>query len=351
LLDLLYHPSNLGITEEVSSKCGSPSLHFNWMVKSFLLCYDNVWANVLSTKWIERVDAIGDGSEFDIIREDVRSLFMRNDTFRSYTEFTLSIADDFMPENVVPDYPPPSFVADKGYGGWCSAVIPAWWLANAENDEQRSKDIYEILSTGSGEHVTGGFVGKAHDQTTAVPPYQRESGLSSPSLQRIDTELHSRLLKSFLNKTLDGVKAFPGITEVNHVCIDSFGPMKTDVSKPCPEEFTLEEKEAQCIGVQESIWGTDYLARLEDVKLKVDPSNLFDCNYCIKPTGYHTADITTTPTNSPVANVATTNSPVVDDATESPTSDADESSMVKLIPNFDTGIGMVMIYVLELLYF
>ena len=48
------------------------------------------------------------------------------------------------------------------------------------------------------------------------------------------------------------------------------------------------------LNIQESVWGPETLAKLEAIKTKVDPDNLFDCYPCIKP-----ADWTASPTAVP----------------------------------------------------
>ncbi len=40
-------------------------------------------------------------------------------------------------------------------------------------------------------------------------------------------------------------------------------------------------REEQCVSLQEHVWGTDGLARLEAIKAKVDPHSLFQCQKCV----------------------------------------------------------------------
>ena len=49
----------------------------------------------------------------------------------------------------------------------------------------------------------------------------------------------------------------------------------------CPRDLTHAEKEEQCVSVQEHVWGTDGLAKLEAIKAKVDPQGLFQCQKCV----------------------------------------------------------------------
>ena len=42
-----------------------------------------------------------------------------------------------------------------------------------------------------------------------------------------------------------------------------------------------EERDDKCISLQETVWGTDVLKRLESIKDKLDPNYMFDCNGCV----------------------------------------------------------------------
>ena len=37
----------------------------------------------------------------------------------------------------------------------------------------------------------------------------------------------------------------------------------------------------KCVSVQEHVWGTDGLAKLEAIKAKLDPQGLFQCQKCV----------------------------------------------------------------------
>ena len=72
-----------------------------------------------------------------------------------------------------------------------------------------------------------------------------------------------------------------GGTEYNHIGSDAFGPLKDDHSAYCPGDLTHAEREEKCVSVQEHVWGTDGLAKLEAIKAKVDPQGLFQCQKCV----------------------------------------------------------------------
>ena len=62
---------------------------------------------------------------------------------------------------------------------------------------------------------------------------------------------------------------------------DAFGPLKSDHTKYCPGYLTHAEREEQCVSLQEFVWGTDTLQRLEKIKKAVDPKDLFQCQKCV----------------------------------------------------------------------
>jgi hypothetical protein len=74
---------------------------------------------------------------------------------------------------------------------------------------------------------------------------------------------------------------FPPVFGGNHAGMLSSGPRKDDWTKACPPEWTLEERAEKCISVQEAVFGTTGLKRLEAIKEAVDPNYMFDCNGCI----------------------------------------------------------------------
>lgn len=66
----------------------------------------------------------------------------------------------------------------------------------------------------------------------------------------------------------------------NHMTT-AWGSMKADWSKPCPAELSKAEREDQCFGLQEAVWGTAGLEELTEIKKDVDPKSLFQCFGCV----------------------------------------------------------------------
>ena len=131
------------------------------------------------------------------------------------------------------------------YSGWCSAPVPAAWLA------EKSDLVLEAFAVNdaNGGHLTGGDVAIAHDQMNAVPLTERRSGFGNGSLHGLSTDLQERLLAAFLDKNntssddSSSNKEFPGISEFNHICSDSYGPLKSNWTKLCPANLTTAQVE------------------------------------------------------------------------------------------------------------
>ena len=174
----------------------------------------------------------------------------------------------------------------RPYSGWCSAQVPHWFLAaGCENKSIENLLLIEtfLLNSGFGGHVTGGDVSVAHDQMNAVPITERQSGFAAAGFAGLPTNLQEQLLKVFLNETIAKGESFPGISEFNHICSDSHGPLKSDMTKPCNLEYSEDKKDKLCYSMQESVWGIEGTKKLEKIKDAVDPDGLFYCYGCIQP--------------------------------------------------------------------
>ncbi len=156
--------------------------------------------------------------------------------------------------------------------GWpnkWSALIPSAWFL------QKNDDVHMmVMEEGREFHIMGGNVGKLHDQMTSLSDIYRIAGASSVSHPGWYQSVSAFYPEAPESKVLGG-------TDYNHFYADAYGPLKSDLSTGCPDGLTHAESEEQCVSVQEHVWGTDGLAKLEAIKAKVDPQGLFQCQKCV----------------------------------------------------------------------
>jgi len=278
-LDFLFNPEIINVTTNTSNHCGSPGM---WFAVPNLYClgkdaadtakdsYDRSMTSCANEVFPEYLDILPDVLEQFYIDGPHDSLisFVNNDGGLNIN----------VPGQLVDDGPS---ILPQGvpYSGWSSAQVPESWLASKNDDVI---DTF-VFKQGYGSHVTGGNVAIAHDQMNAVPLPERQSGLSSAGFGYLPLDLQERLLTTFLNETISTGKSFPGITEFNHIASYSYGPLKSDMTKMCPDDFNTEEKEDKCFSMQESVWGVELTEKLEGIKYAVDPEHLFYCYGCIEP--------------------------------------------------------------------
>jgi len=166
-----------------------------------------------------------------------------------------------------------------------SALFPTAWILS------KSPEVYQFLMKAASEscnvHVMGGNVAIASDGMTAVSQSERGAafqtlvftnmgdwGFKQGELESLEKNVRAWLLPY---QTADGGNKFLGATEYNHISPDVVGPLKKDWTSPCPRDLTREERSNQCMSLQEAVWGTDMLAKLESIKKEFDAQHLFNC--------------------------------------------------------------------------
>lgn len=272
---VLYNPEEVGLDDDTSKHCGSPSMVFiPWSLYPFqLYCYDPA-QEALAAAWQKRVD------DSNVYMKQLLDGLLVSRLVVGWSEKLLAQFDGlplYQGKQVVADFPWPQYVPIFGQKGWVSGLVPERWFREAGKE-----DIYAIFSNIAvwGGHTTGMNVGVADDGWSAVTTEQRTSGLSAVDLSWVEPEAAERLLQ-FMTRDAETGGDFPAITEPNHVYAHEFGPLKSNLTALCPEDFSVAEKEEKCVNIKEAIWGTKRLARLENIKASLDPENLFRCSLCI----------------------------------------------------------------------
>ena len=243
-------PSMLNVTKEMSNACGSANSRI------YTYCYGE---DDIMSAWSRLLDErnISDATE-------CVSKTAWNDSVEYVT-----MGDDERFPGKVRDGPFP------GFPPWSRAntLIPHSWI------EENWDTFKEKYLTGDEYYSFGGAATTASDQANALSQAHRDAATMSVYIPRDEnfwTNVFPQMFSSS-DKT-----NFPPVANSNHAAgVSDFGPLKEDWTKQCPDEYTLEMRDAKCISFQEFIYGTERLKRLEEIKLAVDPDFMFDCDYCI----------------------------------------------------------------------
>lgn len=291
LVDFMFAPGKIGISDDASIHCGSPALNYQTTSIASINCVskNSFWPEI-SSAWNQTVHGTKLAAR-DPELANLLSKYLISDgesagigPFSGWADLMKKELGDHQnniyPPGVVPDSPLPSPVPDRKIGTYCSINLPLGLLQSDDEDEREL--VFKVLDVAGGEHVTGGNVAKASDGMTAVPPSERISGQSSvyfqSAIDHYGDDILSDVLSAVYKYASDPHGTFPGFSEYNHLCADAKTPSKADWTKDCSEE-----DEEECFSVQESIWGETLYAKLQGIKAAVDPDYLFDCYQCVKP--------------------------------------------------------------------
>lgn len=332
-IDYLWNPSALGVDPEITKKCGytNPAINLFEGIKGFstigtykhvnIMCRSEAANSNLLEAWQKYVPTSpylpATGNYTDLIKDvitpckfitqsidrymsDVSTVgytdgvFCEGKTPRAFlpaskrdlpSEIEKFRETDLSKQNPMGHMNAPEGGATYWPYSWAS-MIPVAALADAED---RPFWIDFFLRTGGNGHALGGNINISSDGMTPQPIGYREAAvqITLPSwLPGIDgnytkyeeyiSEVQKRVLKHLgVNGTAPGEASFPGFTDPNHQPGWYAGPLKTDWTQACPLEISAEEREELCLSVQETMYGTRNLQRLESIKSEIDPKNLF----------------------------------------------------------------------------
>ena len=142
---------------------------------------------------------------------------------------------------------------------------------------EKSELTYEILRGATESHYFGANSAISSDGMDSMSWAFRKAALGlqwkrdDETLEMVQAAVVEHLLRD--PEYVEG--EFPGFQELNHVEGNSALPLAGDWSKICPREYTAQERREKCMSVQETVWGTRNLERLEAIKESVDPDGVF----------------------------------------------------------------------------
>ncbi|EJK72981.1 hypothetical protein THAOC_05429 [Thalassiosira oceanica] len=164
----------------------------------------------------------------------------------------------------------------------------------------------EFIYVGGSYYLAfGSGTASASDQANSLSEAHRQAAFKA--LVPADNFYGSEFASLFNTTDAD---SFPSFKGANHVGNTFMGPMRDDWTRACPPDLTQEERAAECVSIQETLWGTEALARLERIKEAIDPNYMFDCEGCVgnnrvrrdAPTNSDTEGEASTPAGSSESN-------------------------------------------------
>jgi len=285
-ISFLYDPSSLGVDAETSNRCGESNPAFSlkrgervwWCMGSAAERMLRSWQQFLNESSVPQ----------DMLPELLALLVPVNKHSYGFEAVQNGRTIDWVPKGHMPDDDGAATVPLPS-GAWSSTFPVAWLL-------QRSPEVYGTLlplaQADSKFHIMGGNVALASDGMTAISKVEREAAfqvsiptdMASPKIAALASHLklpsEASLRKLFLPYVANGTH-FLGGTEYNHISADVVGPLKTNFAEPCPSDYSEEQRQEECLSLQESVWGTEMLAKLEAIKAGVDPNGLLSCYFCV----------------------------------------------------------------------
>mmetsp|Transcript_37861 Transcript_37861/g.55342 ORF Transcript_37861/g.55342 Transcript_37861/m.55342 type:complete len:483 (+) Transcript_37861:8-1456(+) len=257
-------PSLLNVTKEHSLACGSPD------VFTLLVCIGEedvmqAWARFLDLNNSTDPAKVACLSEnFDGVMESPKG----------WAELLiLALANDRFPGKV-PDAPTPS---PDGGSLFSRVLVPQSWL---DESEENIKTVLEHATGSLLYNAFGGAAASGSDQANSLSQAHRNAAfMASFFNDDFDDFFWGNLFPQMFD--ISDKTKFPPVFGSNHAGPFAAGPLKEDWTKSCPREWTFEERREKCISIQEAIYGTERLARLEAIKKAVDPQFIFNCTNCI----------------------------------------------------------------------
>lgn len=188
-----------------------------------------------------------------------------------------------------------------------------------------------IAPPDSGYKAFGGKASIASDQMDSLSSAHRSAGYMAGAF--FEDVYNDVFFSTFFPQMYDTTDEsnFPAFLGGNHAGINTRGPLKSDWTKACPVSWAKEERDEKCISLQECIWGTNLLKKLETIKETLDPDYIFDCNGCVGNNRDKSGNFNATSapvTGAPMASGLISGSPTMSSApaTPAPITDTPSSS-------------------------
>mmetsp|Transcript_5174 Transcript_5174/g.8837 ORF Transcript_5174/g.8837 Transcript_5174/m.8837 type:complete len:742 (+) Transcript_5174:103-2328(+) len=259
-------PSLLNVTKEHSLACGSPDVFM------LLMCIGEEDVMQAWTRFLDlnnSTDPAKVACLSKLVQENNEGVMQ---TPKGYAEGALFGDLDRFPGKVR-DAPAPSWQGNQ-FGVF---LVPQSFLDESEENVKYVLESADSLGT-TPYYAFGGGTVSGSDQANSLSQAHRNAAFMADFNDDYDYFWGNLFPRMF--DVSDKTK-FPPVFGSNHAGFLTAGPLKEDWTKPCPPEWTFEERREKCISFQEAIYGTERLARLEAIKKAVDPQFIFNCANCI----------------------------------------------------------------------
>lgn len=262
-LTYVLNPSRLNVTQADSDGCGMADAG-----ASALICYGDRPYETLVKEWEKfATSAAAQLAASNITLQDALSCPATLEL--SWSEYMKNTEGPYA--GLTKDIPYPS-IRSESWPGALNALWPQKYVE--ENFDTLMETLFYI---GPGFYLAfGSGTASASDQANSLGQAHRTAGLKyiAPA-----SDYYAGSLGEMYDTS--DKSNFPSFQGSNHIGPYHMGPLKDDWTKACPDEWTMEERDEKCVSIQETIYGTKTLARLEAIKEAVDPNYMFDCFGCI----------------------------------------------------------------------
>eukprot|EP00985_Skeletonema_marinoi_P023134 scaffold15149_cov194-Skeletonema_marinoi.AAC.1 len=261
-------PSLLNVTKERSHACGSPDS------ASGIYCHGEEDVMQAWTRFLDLNNSTDPAKAASCLFSSAKLASHYNlPAPPGYAEFMISFfpKNDLFPGKVLDGSP-----LSKINGQVAGVLVPQSWFDESEENRKTLQE-YEV---GARYYAFGGAAASGSDQANSLSQAHRNAAFMVKfySLDDLD-DFWGNLFPQMFDVS-DKTK-FPPVFGSNHAAFLAAGPLKEDWTKPCPREWTFQERREKCISFQEAIYWTERLARLEAIKKAVDPQFIFNCVNCV----------------------------------------------------------------------
>lgn len=287
-IDYMHNPTSLGISADDAYNCSG----INW-------CYGTNSSESLLTAWrtyirsrsdilvqagvnASTIDAMTSGcSENAVTKMDsyANVIKITDGDHKGKLQYVLyiyltstleSISYTFCSSLSYRDNPRPTYESQSDS---FNILVPVKYYLEHPQEAREQFPLYYTSFNKRTKHTS--------DQANALSEAHREAGNMAVTMpmEYFNDKFYSELFPKVFDTT--DPENFPGFIGSNHAGAHIRGPTKDDWTKACPLDWSQEERDDKCIPLQETIYGTKRLRRLESIKEAIDPNYMFDCMGCI----------------------------------------------------------------------